>query len=163
MARLLLTGISGTGKSSVVAALGAHGIEAVDTDEDGWRRPPDRPAEPGEPVQPDWGWDLERMAALLDAPRTEPLVVAGCHEDQGRFLDRFEHVVVVTAPWPVLEARLATRTTNAYGRRPEEREQIRGELQEVEPLLRRWATRVIDTGATPLDEVVALVVADLRS
>ncbi len=35
MKRVLLTGMSGTGKSSVIGVLGACGFKAVDTD-DGW-------------------------------------------------------------------------------------------------------------------------------
>src|SRR4051794_7170333 len=37
MARILVTGMSGTGKSSVLAELGRRGYRVVDTDDAGWR------------------------------------------------------------------------------------------------------------------------------
>jgi dephospho-CoA kinase len=36
MARILVTGMSGTGKSSVLAELGRRGYRVVDTDDPGW-------------------------------------------------------------------------------------------------------------------------------
>jgi hypothetical protein len=44
----------------------------------------------------------------------------------------------------VLRHRLATRTTNPYGRSASERELILGHLREVEPLLRATCTHEID-------------------
>jgi dephospho-CoA kinase len=37
MSRVLLTGISGTGKSSALVELGRRGFRVVDTDDEGWR------------------------------------------------------------------------------------------------------------------------------
>jgi hypothetical protein len=50
--------------------------------------------------------------------------------------------------------RLATRTTNQYGKRPDEVARTLSLMQTVEPLLRRAADDEIDTSA-PLDAVVA--------
>ena len=36
MKRVLLTGMSGTGKSSVIRELAARGFKAIDTDSDEW-------------------------------------------------------------------------------------------------------------------------------
>jgi len=56
----------------------------------------------------------------------------------------------------VIVARLATRTTNPYGKRPEEVARVLGLVQTIEPLLRQGAHHVVDTSA-PLDQVVAKV------
>jgi hypothetical protein len=53
----------------------------------------------------------------------------------------------------VLLARIAARTNNPYGRRPEERAAILEYLAVVEPRLRATATIEIDTSA-PIDKVV---------
>jgi len=43
--RVLLTGMSGTGKSSVMSLLRARGFKAVDTDYGGWTELVDVPAD----------------------------------------------------------------------------------------------------------------------
>ena len=49
--------------------------------------------------------------------------------------------------------RLATRTTNPYGKRPEEVARVLSLIQSIEPMLRRGAGHVVDT-SSPLDQVV---------
>ncbi len=50
------------------------------------------------------------MSALLD--RHADVVVSGTVENQGRFYDLFEHVVLLSAPVEVLIEPVATRTNN---------------------------------------------------
>jgi hypothetical protein len=64
--------------------------------------------------------------------------------------------VLLSAPADVLLARVAARTTNPYGKRPEERAAILEYLAVVEPQLRATATVEIDTSA-PIDKVVEQV------
>ncbi len=147
MARVLVTGMSGAGKTTLLDALSARGWSTVDTDHDGW-------------VLPDGRWDEARMAALLD--RERDLVVSGTVENQGRFYDRFEHVVLLSAPLDVLLQRLARRTTNPYGRTPAQRAEVARYLVTVEPLLRAGATLELDGRRSP-DELVAAVEGLLRT
>jgi hypothetical protein len=56
----------------------------------------------------------------------------------------------------VIVERLATRTTNPYGKRPEEVARVLGLVQTIEPLLRRGAGHEVDTSA-PIDQVVTQV------
>ncbi len=145
MRRVLLTGMSGTGKSSVVRALVARGHRAVDTD-DGWTVPhPDGRQQ----------WDEPAIERLLDEP-AELLFVAGCEENQVLFHARFDAIVLLTAPVEVLVERLATRDTNPFGKDPGELARVLDDVREVEPLLRRAATHEIDT-TQPLDDIVAEV------
>lgn len=141
MARVLVTGMSGAGKTTLLDALGRRRYVTVDTDHGGWELP-------------DGTWDESRMNALLQEYPT--LAVSGTVPNQGRFYDRFEHVVLLTAPLEVLLERVATRTNNPYGRSPEERADIAHHLIEVEPLLRRGATCVLD-GRDPVDRLVDTV------
>ncbi|MFT2754004.1 shikimate kinase [Clavibacter sp. Sh2088] len=129
MTRILLTGMSGAGKSTVLAELARRGHRTLDTDHDGW-------------TLPDGRWDEPRMARLLD--REPRIVVSGTVENQGAFRDRFAHVVLLSAPLDVLLARVAARTGNDYGKDPSEREEIRRDTAEVEPLLRRSADVELD-------------------
>jgi dephospho-CoA kinase len=149
VARVLVTGMSGTGKSSALEVLASRGHRVVDTDEDGWSR-----WTVDDDGASDWVWREDRVAALLDAHATGPLFVAGCRTNQGALYDRFEHVVVLVAPLERLLERLSTRTANPYGSTGAERALVRRDLREDEPRLRATATAVLDA-TTPLDDVAA--------
>ncbi|MEA2513096.1 MAG: hypothetical protein QOJ59_2583 [Thermomicrobiales bacterium] len=158
MKRVLLTGMSGTGKSTVIEDLAARGYKAVDADEDGLSEvvsvPDDQPTglDPGQ----DWVWREERIRDLLSTADANVLFLGGCAPNQGKFYPQFDHIVLLTAPAHVIVERLATRTGNPYGKRPEEVARVLGLRQTIEPLLRRGAGHVVDT-SVPLDQVVAEV------
>jgi shikimate kinase len=159
MKRVLLTGMSGTGKSTVVRALGARGYKAVDTDSDEWCEWVDVAVgaeQAGLAAGPDWIWREDRIGRLLAIEDAEVLFVSGCKSNQGRFYRQFDHIVLLSAPAPVLIKRLTTRTTNPYGKDPAELAQVLGYLETVEPLLRRAATLELDTRA-PVERVVAAI------
>jgi dephospho-CoA kinase len=144
--RVLLTGMSGTGKSSVIQALSARGFKAVDTD-DGWcEQLPDGRQRGRE----------DAIGQLLDTDDADVLFVAGCEQNQVRFHPRFDLIILLSAPVEVLAERLATRTTNSFGRAPGELARVLDDLQAVEPLLRQAATHEI-RATVPLGDVVAEV------
>ncbi|WP_010206237.1 AAA family ATPase [Salinibacterium sp. PAMC 21357] len=143
---VLVTGMSGVGKSTVLAALSQRGIDTVDTDEGNWIEDVD-----GEPL-----WRIPRVTALLDTQRDRPLVVQGTVANQGQLYHRFDAVVLLTAPRAVILERLRTRTSNDYGKSPAERSKVEQEIRDVEPLLRARATHVIDASAALVDVVAAV-------
>lgn len=146
--KVLVTGMSGTGKSTALDHLRRRGHRAVDTDADAWSHwvtLPDGSA--------DWVWREQAIAELLGSHRLGHLFVAGCKANQGRFYNEFDHVVLLSAPAEVLLARIAARTTNPYGKRPEEQAAVLRHLATVEPLLRATATVEIDATA-PIEQVV---------
>jgi shikimate kinase len=162
MSRILITGMSGTGKSTVIGRLAALGHAAVDADTEEWSewavvRIPGTP--PSSPPVRDWVWQEEPMRALLETPRGGPLFISGCAANQGRFYDRFDCIVLFSASAEVMLDRIARRTNNPFGKTAEEREKILRDLRAVEPMLRQGADLEIDTGTTPLDAVVATVLA----
>ena len=146
MKRVLLTGMSGTGKSAVVRALAARGYKAIDTD-DGWCEP-----------TPDGrqAWCADAIEVLLATEDAGILFVAGCEENQVQFHPRFDHIILLSAPHETLVERLATRTSNSFGKTPEELRRILDDLEAVEPLLRRAADHEIRTNV-PLADVVAAI------
>jgi dephospho-CoA kinase len=144
--RVLLTGMSATGKSSVIRALAGRGYKAIDAD-DGWCEPlPDGRQR----------WREEAIAALLATEDAEVLFIAGCEENQARFHPRFDHIILLSAPAEILVQRLAARTSNPFGKAPEELSRVLEDLRTVEPLLRRVATREIQT-TIALDDVVSAI------
>jgi shikimate kinase len=133
--------MSGAGKSTLLDELSRRGYLTVDTDCDCW-------------TLPDGTWDEPRMAALLAGRGA--IVVSGTVENQVRFYDRFEHVVLLSAPLDVLLDRVAKRSTNPYGKTPEQRAEIERYVDEVEPLLRNGATTELD-GRRPVEELAEIV------
>jgi len=115
---VLLTGVSGTGKSSVIRALGARGFRAVETD-DVWCEPlPDGRQR----------WREDAIGQLLDADDADALFVAGCEENQARFHPRFDLIILLSAPAGVLAQRLVSRTGNSFGKEPGELARILDDL-----------------------------------
>jgi dephospho-CoA kinase len=143
---VLVTGMSGTGKSSALAELGRRGHRVVDLDSTEWSE--------WFPEDDEWRWREDRVARLLAGAGPDVLFVCGTQSNQGRFYDRFDAVVLLSAPADVLLERIARRTTNDFGKTAAERKKIRGDLRAVEPLLRATCTHEIDA-RRPLADVVA--------
>ncbi len=137
MAIVLLTGMSGTGKSTVLAELQARGYNTVDTDYGPW-------------TLPDGTWDEHRMKQLL--AHNHELIISGTVENQGNFYDHFDHVVLLSAPLAILMQRVKTRTNNNYGKTREQQSQIAADKQSIEPILRRGATAELDA-CQPVAEI----------
>jgi dephospho-CoA kinase len=159
MQRILLTGMSGTGKSTVIAALAARGYKAVDADGNDFSEwvevsGDDDPFGSLVEAGRDWVWREDRMQALLSTEDAEVLFVSGCAENMGKFLPQFDHVILLSAPADVIVERLRTRTSNRYGKRPDEVARVLDLRDKVEPLLRQIADQEIVTSA-PLEDVVA--------
>ena len=158
MKRVLITGMSGTGKSTVIAALAARGHKAVDADEPEFSELVSvREGKlTGLGSGTDWMWRKDRIDALLATQDADTLFVSGTSPNQGKFYAQFDHVVLLTAPPALIAQRLATRTNNNFGKNPDQLARTLRLQQEVEPLLRRGADIEVDTTA-PLDEVVATI------
>jgi adenylate kinase family enzyme len=150
MPRILVTGMSGVGKSTALTELARRRHRVVETDDDSWWTEVVTSADGPERV-----WREDRIAALLSGHRDDAgaLFVSGTVRNQGRFYPRFDAVVLLSAPLDVMLDRIASRTTNDFGRSNEERDRIVRDAAAVEPLLRAGATAEIDT-RVPLEEVV---------
>src|SRR4051794_9368951 len=153
--RVLLTGMSGTGKSALVEELRRRGHRAYDADDDGFSEPR---------ADGRWGWKADAVAELLARHTDGLLFFAGSSEEQ-RDLP-FDLRVLLTAPRSVLVDRLATRTSNPYGRGHAERSQVLTDLAGVEPLLRRSADLALTTTAPPsrvADRLLAAIAVRSRA
>lgn len=162
MKRVLLTGMSGTGKSTVINDLAARGYQAVDADCDEfseWVRVSDDTATPGSPVEADrdWVWREDRIQTLLSTTDTDLLFLSGCAANMGKFLPQFDHVILLSAPTHVIIERLNTRTNNTYGKQPDEVARVLDLRETVEPLLHKVADHEIDTSADRADVVASVL------
>ena len=158
MSRVLVTGMAGTGKSSALAELARRGYRVVDTDEPGWReyRTYEQPVD--ELHRGEFLWVENKITRLLDSDDDPSLFVAGGVRNQDKFYDRFDAVVLLSAPADVLLERVALRSTNEYGKTPLDRAEILADLAEIEPLLRQGCTHELDA-SRPLVDIVAALLA----
>lgn len=143
MSRVLITGMSGVGKSSVIREPRSRGAFAVDTDEIGWK---DSAGD----------WLGERMTNLLSA--RADVVVSGTVSNQRDFNGSFRHVVLLSAPVDVMWERIAAREDKPYGKSLEDQAEIIENMLFVQPLLRATATVELDATA-PLSDTVDTVQA----
>jgi dephospho-CoA kinase len=158
--KLLITGLSGTGKSTLIERFAALGYKAVDLDSAEWSEFVEvhfegDPASGDSPVEPnrDWVWHEDRVEALLSAQEPGILFVAGCAPNMRKFCPQFDYVVLLTAPSAVMAERLSMRVNNDYGKNPGELARVLAQREVIEPRLREIADYEIDSSAS-LDDVV---------
>ena len=149
MTRVLITGMSGTGKSTALAELARRGHRVVDADLSTWSI--EVASRDGTGVEQ--LWRTEEMNALLAQHVNGWFFVAGCASNQGSFYDRFDAVVLLSAPRAIMLQRIASRSTNPFGKEAREQQRILADLETVEPLLRATSTAEIVT-TIPMTEVV---------
>lgn len=105
---------------------------------------------------PDGSWDEHRMDQLLSS--RADVVVSGTVDNQVKFYERFDRVVLLSVPLDIAIQRVSTRADNPYGRTEHERTEIARYTEEVEPLLRQSATDELD-GRMPVGELADAVAA----
>jgi shikimate kinase len=160
--RVLITGMSGTGKSAVVAELVMRGYEAYDLDTPEWSEWID--TDPADGLTPtkgkDWVWRLDRVRAVLSRPDAGTLFISGCAENMGRLFPMIDTVILLSAPVDTIMRRLAARSPGGYGHVVEERRKVAALVETIEPLLRQSADHEIDgrrSVTDTVDEILRLV------
>jgi dephospho-CoA kinase len=148
MKRILITGMSGVGKSSVIQELKSRGYPAFDIDTDEWCEVK-IDAEGNSERQ----WREDKVQELLQKELSAPLFVSGCESNQGKFYSQFHYIVLLSAPLELLLERVTKRTNNPYGKSDKEREEIIYNTEVIEPLLRSGCDFEIDTSQLNIEQV----------
>ena len=152
MQRILLTGMSGVGKSTVAERLSDLGYKVVETDQGGYS------------VIDAHGyqhWDVDRVRELLATEDADVVFVVGSDDAQVLFYPDFDQIVLLRAPREIMVERLASRSNNPFGKSSEELAKILADLETFEPSMRRAATHEIDT-SKPLHQVVDDILSLVR-
>jgi shikimate kinase len=152
MKRIFITGMSGTGKSSVMEELRARGFLAIDTDYNDWCELSTADGEP------EWIWREDRMRRLLLNPDTIPLFVSGCCSNQRKFYELFDLKVLFSAPLEAMLQRVTNRTSNPYGKTEQDRAAIISNFEQIQPLLQRSADLEIDTTTMSINEIADFLI-----
>ena len=154
-----MTGMSGTGKSSALAELGRRGYRIVDTGDPGWSEYREYVDSSDDLHRGEWLWVEERITGLLDSDDGRSLFVEGCVRNQSKFYDRFNAVVLLSAPADVILDRVARRTTNNYGKTPSEQAMILDDP----PRSSRFSGRAARTSWMPADRSPRSLLTSSRS
>lgn len=131
MSVVWVTGISGSGKSSVCEALKDQGHHAIDADWEGFshwvhRLTGEVATDPPYPVPPGWlgeyAWRIStnRVQELASSSRAGVTFLCGSVENEDDVRQYFDVVVCLVVDDDSIVGRLAQRTTNAFGKHPEE-------------------------------------------
>ena len=173
MSLVWVTGNSGVGKSTVCALLKERGELAVDADWDGYNHWVDRTSgqvvvDPPYPVPAGWldryGWKISRtrVEALAAGERAKAAFLFGSVENEVEVWDLFDLVVCLVVDDQTLRNRLLTRTTNAFGKHPEELAAALGRNEGMESTYRRFGATVLD-GTRPVAEIADTILAAAES
>jgi adenylate kinase family enzyme len=167
MSAVQITGMSGTGKSTVAAVLAHRGLAAIDADDD---RLLSRNIDcDGNVVEgaavPDfawlarysWGWNPVRLDELIGAVAPATLYVCGCADNELELADRFTQVFLLETDEPTMLERLASRDKE-FGRIGDTREYQRRKLPGYQSRLRASGAIPIDA-RRPLDQVVDAILS----
>jgi len=167
MSLVWVTGNAGAGKSAVCALLKERGEVAVDADNEGYHHWVDRASgavvtDPPDPVPAGWldryGWRISRAKVEALAARTSGRIAffCGCPENHEDVRDLFDLVICLVIDEDTLRHRLLTRTSNSFGKHPEELAAALGDNTYRHP-----GATIID-GTRPLPEVADAILATAR-
>ena len=171
VALVLVTGTSGSGKSAVCVALRDRGHEAHDMDLDGnaawvhretgrhWPAGvrPDTDA-PDWFVQYEWRAVPAKIAALAEGARERPVFLCGMTTNGHEVWHLYSLVVFLSIDEATIRHRIASRTTNDFGKTANELDAILV-WHDVAEQQHREAGAVVVDATMPLDQVVDAVLA----
>ena len=135
MSAVLITGMSGAGKSAIAEALARRGIASIDADGDPWLAGSvDDGNVVEDPSVPDfawlarcsWAWDPARLGKLIRTAAPATLYVCGGAANELELADRFTQVFLLEMDEPTMLARLdAPSRDHEWGRIGDTREHLR--------------------------------------
>lgn len=157
MAKFYITGIAGTGKSSIIAELNKRCIKALDIDTPEfcyWMNKNGEKAKYENGVGKKWIekydylCDKGKLRTLLDSQKDNLVFIAGIADNQDEYLDWFDKVFILQCDQDVLLDRLINRDTNNFAKEKSEQEYVLNSYEEFVENLRKKGAIPINSAGT---------------
>lgn len=162
--KIYVTGISGSGKTSIARLLSEHGVLAVDIDNfSHWENKETKERTGWDHDRSDewykahaWVCNIQKLKEALES--SEHVVAVGHASNQEEYLPFFDKSYILRCSPETIIARLMARTDNDFGKHPTELERILG-------WQKGFDSEMIGKGAEPLDAERPLeeIVADIEA
>ena len=167
---MLVTGVSGSGKTTIASELNRLGYDARNMDAiDGlcsWVN-----LSTGEPDpnfmrdsadswvdKYDWLWDEERLKGLLR--ETSDTFFCGSSGNQAKFYPLFGRVILLEMDDKLIKERvLKNERDHSYGRMPGEMEAILGYYEDFQNKAKAFGAKVVDA-SRPVNEIINIVLSE---
>ena len=158
----LIDGVSGAGKTTICDELIKRGYKAVEADEvlANWIDPitglptDDHSSE-------NWHWDKNKFDALISESKEDNLFICGGAMNKPDFLHHFTKIFTLHLDDETLKERLLNRTTNDYGKKPEELAFQLRENQLTEQYSEERGAILIDA-TQPVETIVGEIISNLE-
>lgn len=169
--RYYITGVCGTGKTTVAEELNKRGILAIDQDSReyglcSWKHNQTKESAKFEYgigkeflESNDWYCDVEKLKQILDKP-DEIIFVCGVTANQDEYLSLFDKVFLLHCPQEVFTRRIDERINNQFGKDPSEREHILGWYTELEEGLLHQGAIAVNSNRSVIsivDEIISYI------
>ncbi len=174
MSVYFITGVAGTGKSTILNELVSRGYEAYGVDEDGyahWHNNQTGNIHPKSSVKTHhrtsefisnntWKISREMVEELAKQSEGRTVFLCGVASNDDEIWDLFSKIFTLVLDEATLRHRLATRTTNDYGKTKHELEQTLKQVATIKELSAKYGYIKIDATRS-VNEIVDYILAEV--
>jgi dephospho-CoA kinase len=170
MSLIYITGPTGAGKTTIKDELIKKGYIAYDTDEDDIAQHQDKytgqqieyPADESERT-PEWrerhAFNLSKtiIKELAAKAQSQNIFVCGAASNDLELAEYFAKIICLEADDTTVKSRIETRTTNSYGRAPDEMQEILDRHDEIVRKYRSFGAVMLDATMPKQDILDAII------
>lgn len=169
--RSLVTGVTGSGKSTLEIAFSKIGYKTYDIDRGfaEWRSKTSGEIEEYQPDDKEWisgvFWALkaDKLKNELESIEEQAVIVFGSTNDLSQHVGLFNKIILLEYPDEyTLVERLASRPEGEYGKTPHERDAALSYYKEYQESMKQLGARVIDC-TLKTDQIVSIIKEEILS
>jgi shikimate kinase len=176
MALVFITGVAGSGKSTVLKELRCRGYEAYDTDDDGfakWQHKQTGHIHPKSSIKPsdrtkkflkEHSWNIPRSEVEELAKRAKHKIIflCGAASNEQEVRDLFKGMFELTIDEGTLRHQLLTRSSNDWGKQPHELKKTLEELRRSANDLSKKSGYVIIDATQPVSGIADKILESIK-